>query len=163
MSEAGVFSSRELVEMAIQTEESGLQFYTKAAEKAKGESTRSLMGWLASQEKEHERVFRAMLSDPQLHAPAEEYEGQREAFVQAVLDARVLPDPETGLERLAKMTDDDQVIEFALGFEKDTILFMYEMRDQVWPGGRETVDKLILQEKGHVQRLLTLRAERSAP
>lgn len=159
MSEAGVFSSREMVEMAIQTEQNGYAFYAEAAGKAKNESARSLLEWLAGQEKQHEEVFRAMLDKPELHIPAEEYPGQREAFVQALLDSRVLPDKDTGLSRLQQMTEDDEIVKFALGFEKDTILFMQEMRDLIAPAGRETVDKLIAQEKGHVQKLLQLRRE----
>ncbi|MCX7599376.1 MAG: ferritin family protein [Armatimonadetes bacterium] len=159
MAEAGVFSSREMVEMAIQTEQNGYAFYTEAASKARADSVRSLLEWLAGQEKQHEEVFRGMLDKPELHIPAEEYPGQREAFVQALLESRVLPDRETGLRSLQRMTEDDQIIQFALGFEKDTILFMLEMRDLVAPAGRDTVNKLIAEEKGHMRRLLDLRKE----
>lgn len=159
MPEAGVFSSREMVEMAIQTEQNGYAFYAEATSKAKADSVRSLLEWLADQEKRHEEVFRGMLDKPELHIPAEEYPGQRAAFVQALLYSRVLPDRETGLKSLAEITDDNQIIQFALGFEKDTILFMYEMRGLVAPAGQETVDKLIAEEKSHVQRLLALRQQ----
>lgn len=159
MSEAGVFSSREMVEMAIQTEQNGYAFYVEAASRAKADSVRSLLEWLADQEKQHEEVFRGMLDKPELHIPAEEYAGQREAFVQALLESRVLPDRETGTSRLQQMTEDDQIIQFALGFEKDTILFMVEMRELVAPAGHPTVDRLIAEEKSHVQRLLALRKE----
>jgi rubrerythrin len=159
MATAGVFSSREIVEMAVQTEENGFVFYAGAAGQAQSDAARSLLQWLSEQEKLHEAVFRQMLGQPELHVPSEEYAGQRQGYVQALLQARVLPDAETGARRLAAMTTDDQVIDFALGFEKDTILFMYEMREIVAPAGQETVDKLIAQEKGHVQKLLGLRAE----
>jgi rubrerythrin len=157
MAEAGVFSSREIVEMAIQTEQSGYQFYTHAAEKVTSGSFVKLLGWLADQEQEHERIFREMLAEPERHVPPEEYPGQRAEYVQALLDVRVLPDVETGLARLATMKGDEDVIDFAIGFEKDTILFMYVMRDLVAPTGAETVDKLIAQEKGHVAKLLQMK------
>ena len=59
------------------------------------------------------------------------------------------------------MTEDVQALDFALGFEKDTILFMYEMRDVVAESQRATVDRLIAEEKSHVQRLTDLKSQLS--
>ncbi|MCD6351128.1 MAG: ferritin family protein [Armatimonadetes bacterium] len=159
MKGTGIFTGRDMVEMAVQTEENGYRFYSAAAEKAASAKAAELLKWLAEQEKEHERVFRTMLAEPERHEPAEEYAGQKAEFMQAILEARLLPDVETGEKKLAQMTSDDEVLEFALGFEKDTILFMYEMREIVSPQSRETVDKLIAQEMGHVAKLVELRTQ----
>ncbi len=159
MAEAGVFSSQEIVEMAIQTEQSGYQFYFGAAEKVAHKPVADLLRWLAGQEEEHERIFRGMLTEPDRHMPAEEYEGERAEYIKTLLDVRVLPDAETGLARLATMKEDVEVVDFAIGFEKDTILFMYAMRDLSAPTAGETVDKLIAQEKGHLAHLLQMKAQ----
>ncbi len=157
MDEAGILTARDMVEMAIQTEQNGSAFYTGAAAQAGSPEMAKLLRWLASQEQEHASVFRTMLTSPERHQPAEQYGGQRSGFVQALLEARVLPDKETGAQRLAAMTGDEEILDFALGFEKDTILFMYEMRDVSSPASRETLDRLIREEKTHVARLLALK------
>lgn len=157
MDEAGMFTARDMVEMAIQTEQNGAAFYTAAAARAGSPEAAKLLRWLAGQEQEHEAVFRAMLTSPERHQPAEEYAGQRSGFVQALLEARVLPDKQTGAQRLAAMADDEEILDFALAFEKDTILFMHEMRDVSSPASGETLDRLIREEKTHVARLLALR------
>ena len=159
MADAGVFSSHEIVEMAIQTEQSGFQFYLHAADKVASKPVSEMLAWLSRQEAEHERIFRTMQTESDRHMPPEEYEGERAEYVQALLDVRVLPDVETGLARLAAMKEDIEVVDFAIGFEKDTILFMYVMRDMSAPAAGETIDKLIAQEKGHVARLLQLKAQ----
>jgi rubrerythrin len=159
MAEAGVFSSHEIVEMAIQTEQSGYRFYEAAAGKVASTPVADLLTWLAAQEREHEQIFRTMQTESDRHMPTEEYEGERAEYVQALLDVRVLPDVETGLARLAAMKEDTEVVDFAIGFEKDTILFMYVMRDMSAPTAGETIDKLIAQEKGHVARLLQMKGQ----
>lgn len=156
---AGVFSSNEMISMAVQTEQTGYAFYTQAAAEARSPEVRKLLEWLADQERLHERTFTAMLGEESSHRPSEEYAGQKTQYVQTLLDARVLPDPDAGKKALAAMTDDRQAVDFALGFEKDTILFMYEMRDLVTPAQTEAVDRLIAEEKTHVQRLNQVKAQ----
>jgi len=146
-----------MVEMAIQTEQNGYAFYSAAARQAQSPEAAKLLNWLAGQEQEHEAVFRQMLTAADRHLPSEEYSGQYSAFVQALLESRLLPDKETGAQRLATMTTDDELIDFAIGFEKDTILFMHEMHDMAAPSASETLKRLLAEEKTHLARLKTLR------
>ena len=159
MSTGGIFTANESVQMAIQTEQDGYIFYTAAAETARSGEVKELLQWLAQAEQEHERTFREMLDLTGKEGPREEYPGQKAAYVQALLESRVLPDAETGKAALSAMTEDLQALDFALGFEKDTILFMYEMRDMVPESQRTTVDRLIAEEKSHVRRLTDLKSQ----
>lgn len=159
MSTAGVFSGREITQMAIQMEQSGYGFYSAAAEAASHPEVRKLLEWLSGQERLHERIFRDMLPTIPEHRPPEEYDGQRADFIQSLLDTRVLPDVEGGERALARMASDQEALDFALGFEKDTILFLYAMRDLVPSGQAAQVDRLIEEEKGHVQRLVAMKRE----
>lgn len=156
MASSSVFSGSEIVEMAIQTELSGFRFYDAAAQSVRGDEARQLLQWLRDQEAMHEKVFRKLLGEHAGEGPKEQYAGQKAEFVQALLDSRVLgADPL--LERDLASMSDAQILDFALGFEKDTILFMYEMRDYVSEMEAFTVDRLITEEKSHVQRLHSMR------
>ncbi len=161
MPSASVFSANEIVEMAVQTEECGYAFYTAAAKTVTGPATRELLDWLAGQELLHKQTFEGLLGEDKPRRPTEEYAGQKAEYVQTLLDTRVLPDVEAGKAALADMTDDRQVIDFALGFEKDTILFMYEMRELLPTTHTPVVERLIAEEKSHVKRLRELRATRA--
>ena len=114
---------------------------------------------LAEQEELHEKTFRGMLETIAEDRPPEEYAGQKSAYVQVLLDSRVLPNAEAGQAALAKMTEDVEAIDFALGFEKDTILFMQEMREMVPATHGATVDELIAEEKRHVQQLTAAKSQ----
>jgi len=161
MNTAGVFAGNEIVQMAIQTEEVGNAFYTAAAQAAKSPQVNELLQWLADQELAHKKAFEAMLQDTPSRRPAEEFAGQKGEYIQALLDSRVLPDPGAGTASLAQMSSDLQAIDFALGFEKDTILFLYEMRDIVPDSQTQRVDALIAEEKSHVKRLSDMKAAMS--
>lgn len=41
----------------------------------------------------------------------------------------------------------------AMGFEKETLLFFYNLRDLVTDRDRETISRIIDEEKSHVRRL----------
>ena len=156
MASSSVFSGSEIVEMAIRTEQSGFRFYGAAAQRVQSDEVRQLLEWLRDQEAMHERAFRKLLGEHESEGPREQYAGQKGEFIQALLDSRVFgADPL--LERDLASMSDEQVLDYALGFEKDTILFMYEMRELVSEMQRFTVDRLIAEEKSHVQRLHSMR------
>jgi len=161
MSTLGLFSAAEVYDMAIQTEQSGKAFYEAAAGAAKERSVKDLMVWLGEQEAQHEAAFRALKEESSKRPPAETYAGERSEYVQALLESRVLPGAEAGVQAVGKMASDLEAVDFALRFEKDTILFMYEMREVVPEDERARIEVLIREEKNHVRRLNSIKAARA--
>lgn len=47
----------------------------------------------------------------------------------------------------------DEILRLALNFEKDTIIFLYEVRDIVPESGIEQLNFIIDEEKKHVSRI----------
>ena len=41
----------------------------------------------------------------------------------------------------------------AMGFEKETLLFFYNLRDLVSDRNQKTIDRIIAEEKSHLRRL----------
>jgi rubrerythrin len=155
MPEAGAFSAAEMVDIAIQLEQNGQVFYLEAAKRAAEEDARRLLELLAREEKRHEGIFRQMLPEEKEHRPLEEYPGEKSEYVQALLEERLLPSQEIVDKTLSLLADQD-LLDFALGFEKDTILFYYEMRHLLGEAQRPIMEDIMAQEKTHVERLLRL-------
>jgi rubrerythrin len=153
MPEAGVFSAAEMVEIAVQLEQNGQAFYQAAANQTHNDEVKHLLDFLATEEQRHERVFREMLPEEKEHRPAQEYPGQKSAFVQALLEERLLPADEIVARVLPGLKSDAEALDFALGFEKDTILFYYEMRHLLDAAQGGIMDEIMAQEKMHVERL----------
>lgn len=159
MSTLAQFSAEEVYDIAIQTERNGRAFYEAVAAAAATERIAKLMHYLAEAERAHEVTFRAMKEQSPGHAPRETYEGETLEYINSLLFARVLPDAETGARLVSAMTQDVEALDFALGFEKDTILFLYGMKEVVSEAEGPKIDALIAQEKGHVRLLTELKKD----
>jgi rubrerythrin len=159
MSNPAHFSAAEVFDLAIQTEHNGQAFYNAAAAAATDAEVKDIMRHLANAEAEHEATFRRLRTGASTQRP-ESYRGEEEDYMGALLRTRVLPDEETALRVVRGMTEDTQALDFALAFEKDTILFMYEMRELLEEPDRQKVAMLIGQEQMHVRLLQELKQKR---
>jgi len=121
------FSGPEVIEMAIRTEENGEKFYTSHAEKAEVESVKLLFTYLANEEAKH------------------------------IADSKFLTNFTAEADKIKDSTDVQEVIEFAIGFEKETLLFYYGLLEFISEKGRDIVKDIIEQEKAHVEKLTSIK------
>ena len=146
------YSINEILEMAVRTETLGYQFYTSMAEKFKKDSGLvKLFSTLASKEKVHEKTFTDLQAKvaKQGAEPVEweEVSNYMRAFVESEFflgKGKALP----SMEHLKSVRD---AVTFALGFEKETLLYFYELRSLVKE--KEVVDEVINEEKSHIRWL----------
>jgi rubrerythrin len=146
------YSIDEIMEMAIQTEKLGYQFYISMSEKfKKDERLVKLFTTLASKEKAHEKTFtelKAMVSKKGVEAVQwEEVSNYLRAFVESEFflgRGKALP----SLDHVRTVQD---AVKFALGFEKETLLYFFELRSIVKE--KEVVDEVINEEKSHIRWL----------
>jgi len=163
MSNPAHFSVREVFDLAVETECNGRTFYEAAAAAATDAHVKETMSHLGKAEAEHERVFMQLREAcaPVAEEPlAETYAGEELEYMTALLASRVLPDAATALRVVAEMKEDAAALDFAIAFEKDTILFMEQMRELIPEGDRERVAVLIQQEHSHVLLLQQMKAQR---
>ena len=153
MPEAGLFSAAELVDMAIQLEQNGQAFYLQASLRAQQPEVQRLLEHLAKQEQHHEQLFRKLQPTEREHRPGQEYPGQKSAYIQALLEERLLPSDQVVNQVLPGLTSDSEVLNFALGMEKDSLLFYYEMRHLLGDAAKPIVKEIIAEEKKHVETL----------
>jgi rubrerythrin len=143
----------EIVEIATRLEESGEAFYTASAEKATTAEVKALFEELALQEMYHRRAFQQMGRDVVSLALTPEQWDEFQAYTGALLEQSFFAKPENALNLAARAQDEQSALQAALGFEKETLLFFYELRGAVRGPGQQVVDRIIQEEKRHVQRL----------
>ncbi len=150
------YNISEVLEMAVQAERLGFQFYTSMAEKFKKEGgLANLFTKLASKEKVHEKTFgdlKAMV-DKSGPEPVEwlEVSNYMRAFVESEFflgKGKSLP----SMDHLRSVKD---VVHFAMGFEKETLLYFLALRGVVKE--KEVVDEVINEEKSHIMWLAEFR------
>ncbi len=157
MDTGGLFTGSQMLQMAVQMEQDGRAFYLAAAETAPAGEAADVFRVLADEETKHEQTFRDMLNETQGSDEwAESYEGEHTGYVEALLHSRALPSAEQGERLAAQSADARYALEFALQFEKDSVLFYDAMMQFAKGAHTDTVADIIAEEKSHVARILKL-------
>jgi rubrerythrin len=154
-----VFNANEVFEMAKRIEVTGGKFYRKAAEVTL--DARDLLLQIADQEDRHLAIFTEMqrsLTPREAESTAFDPYDEGDLYLKAMADGRVFDtsrDPAELLREGARVMD---ILDFALGIEKDSIVFYLGMREMVPKRlGMEKVDRIIREEMKHIA-WLTARA-----
>jgi len=156
-----IFTSSELIEIALGIERNGVAYYSSLGESATNASLQETYSHLADMEREHIKIFQKMLDSagnyqlPYAGEAAEEYE----LYLKALVDSTVFTDDKVARQMAQKAANPAEAIQLALGAEKDSILFYSEMRDLVPKQDRPIIDKIINEEKSHVRQLSSLKRE----
>ena len=143
------YSIDEIMEMAIQTEKLGYQFYTGMADKFKKDAGLvSLFTTLASKEKSHERTF-TNLKDAVLKSGTEPVQWEEVTnYMRAFVESEFFLGKGKSLPVMDHLKTVKDVVKFALGFEKETLLYFMELRSIVKE--KAAVDQVIDEEKSHI-------------
>jgi rubrerythrin len=154
-----LLTGNEIIEIAVNLEESGEAFYTAAADKAVDGAIEALFRELAAQERLHRRTFQGMIA-PADHAVefvlSPEQWDEFQVYTDALLRQSFFASPENALNRAAEAGDAQEALRAAIRFEKESLLFFYELRDVVRGADREAVSRIIQEERRHIQRLTEL-------
>lgn len=149
-----IFTPTEALEMALEIEKNGEIFYNAVAAQSDVPEVKALFEDLAIQEQGHYRLFQKMLGEvgPAPAAPILDYD-EYAAYLQAALDNALFSGPDKALATVDEAQDRETALRVAIGFEKDTLLFFYDVRELVSEKDRDAITGVIREEKSHVRRL----------
>ncbi len=152
-----LFNADEIFEIAEQVERNGAKFYNRAAENIKDPDTRQILLKLAAAEVQHQKTFAAMreeiLEQGQVATVDPDFDLQGEAalYLHAIADGQIF---DTNLDIAETLTGKETIVEvlqMALGREKDAVIFYLGMKDMVSVGlGKDKIDHIIREEMEHV-------------
>ena len=151
------YSAQEACEMAIQIEKNGAAFYRKAASLQEDEENKKFLETIARMEDRHQAGFEEMkknLTDLEKTKTVFDPKDELHMYLKAMADSH---GGEGDPEAAARLTGNEtmaQILETAIGMEKESILFYLGLKDMVPPKmGRERIDEIIDEEKKHVVQL----------
>jgi rubrerythrin len=146
------YSIDEIMEMAIQTEKLGYQFYTGMADKFKKDAGLvKLFTTLASKEKVHEKTF-TNLKDTVAKRGTEPVQWEEVTnYMRAFVESEFFLGGGKSLPTMDHLKTVQDAVKFALGFEKETLLYFMELRSIVKE--KEVMDEVINEEKSHIMWL----------
>jgi rubrerythrin len=146
-----MFAIGEIIDLAVKIEKNAEKVYRDAATEVANPSLVSLLHWLADEEVKHAKWFSELkqkvkktIDDPQI-------EDMGRAILQDALGDQTFSLQDVDF---SKIEDVENLLERAIEFESDTILFYEMIRSFVVDEDKETLDHLnaiIEEEKSHVR------------
>jgi len=152
-----IFRAAEILDMALQIESRGISLYAGCAAKTRSSRAREVFAFLENQEKMHYQIFDRMKTETGDVLPAESYAGEYQRYVDAFIKDRVFDSSATAEKRAENIDDPLEAIDWALKFEQRSIDFYTAIAANIRASEAETVDKIIAEEKRHIDQLNDLR------
>jgi len=150
------FATSEIVELGIQIERNGKDFYSALARMSKDEKARSVFEFLAGEEEKHISVFQVILDSVKRYEPKESYPAEYFAYMKALAGDYVFTKAGKGEEKAKEAKSELEAIDIGVVFEKDSIVFYGGMRRLIPLREHHIIDVLIKQEQDHLRRLVDL-------
>ena len=155
-----LYSSNELLEMALKIEEDGEEFYDHLSRTFDDPKKKEFFSYLASQEKQHAEDFKK-LSQGLVEETDPAFWEEASKYVKSLVEGKVFPSADEMIERSKKMSLDD-ILNFAIDIEKETVILYEELYDLVrGKKPKEILSKIVREEVGHVRSLSALKSQQN--
>jgi rubrerythrin len=152
-----VFSPGELINIAIGIERSGITFYDIMARTTDNEMARDIFEEFVAMEREHLSLFQDMQVGINKRLPPETETTEYASYLQALIDDAVFTNDEIMSEKVTQADSDIKAMEVGISAEKDSILFYHAIKDIMPRQHIPIIDKIIADEKSHLQQLTALK------
>ncbi len=155
------FNADEIFEMAEHIERNGAKFYRTSADSIEDTASRGMLLNLATMEDQHEKTFAAMradLSEQEKASITFDPGNESHLYLKALADSRVflekkIPDL-VSFDGRSEREILEEILKFAIGAEKESIVFYLGMKDVVSPNlGKNRLDDIVKEEMSHVRLL----------
>ena len=149
---------KEMVNRLAIIESEGVAFYESLAKHTANDKIRKLAKTMAGVEKIHQRRFEELyFSLEKSDEPVRKIDIQAREYIHALIDHRIFDSPAHAAKLAGDMTDENEAVDMAIGFEKENILLLAECAMILTGDKRELVKKFIGQEKAHIISLKKIR------
>lgn len=156
---SNIFSGAEVVEIGIQIEKNGRDFYNALVQKSKELKSKGIFEYLAKEEERHIKAFQGILDKLQNYEPPQTYAGEYVAYMNALAGEYVFTQKDKGEEMASRVKSDREAINLGMGFEKDSIVFYEGIKKVVPEYELKVINELITQEQEHLRKLLELKGK----
>ncbi len=154
-----LMSEQEIFSMAMEIEKSGKAFYNTMVDSAPDDKTRELFTFLAKEEQRHFDFFKKLSEmSGNLIVQPDDWD-EISDYIKATTDSRFFIGEDKAIRAAEGAEDVQEAINIAIGFEKDTLLFFYELLHITPEGSKDAAQKIVDEEKRHILLLSEKRKE----
>ncbi|HOH97640.1 MAG TPA: ferritin family protein [Candidatus Cloacimonadota bacterium] len=151
-----VYSVNEVIEMAVQIEKNGYAYYHEATKrKDLDPKAREFIEYLRDQELNHEKTFLNLRDDTDMGilelSPDWELVAE---YLKTIVDGRIFSNEHSAIKKAAEAKDLLEIVDNAITFEKDTLLYFHAINDSITNAKTKTaLRRIINEEVSHVLKL----------
>lgn len=153
-----IFAGSEVVELGIQIEKNGKDFYNTLSAQTKSAKARGLFEYLAGEEERHIQVFKGILEKTTKFEPVGLDADEYYAYMNSLAGEHVFTQKDKGAEIAKKIKSDKEAVQMGIGFEEDSIIFYTGLKKIVPQHEQATVSQLIVQEEQHLRQLIDIKS-----
>jgi len=154
-----LFAGSEIVELGVQIEKNGRDFYSALFEQSRSSKAKEVFKFLAGEEEKHITAFQKILEKVVLYEPAESYPGEYFAYMNDLAADYVFTRKDKGKEIAKNIKSDKEAVDVGIKFEKDSIIFYDGMKKVVLENEHKIINELLEQEKTHLVKLSELKKQ----
>lgn len=148
-----MFSLEDIFNVMIELESLGNVHYNKMSELTQNAKLKVLFEQLAKAELAHKELYQKFKVD-MINFSHEKVNDEYQEYMDALLSQTV-----RFLNQSRDIKDFEKGFDVSVQLEKDTILFLNEIRSIVDAGFYEVIDKVIVQEQSHLKALYKFKEE----
>lgn len=152
-----IFAGSDIVELGIEIEKNGRDFYYTLANQLKNQKAKDIFDYLAGEEEKHITAFQNILESVHKYEPPESYPEEYLAYMNALASDHVFTKKDIGSQIAKNIISDKDAVDLSIGFEKDSIIFFEGMKKMVPEYDHKVIDELITQEQRHLRQLSDLK------
>ena len=152
-----IFSASEVVELGIQIEKNGRDFYNTLAKQLKATTVSGVFEFLAIEEEKHVKVFEGILGKVEKYEPQGLDAGEYSAYMRSLAAEHIFTQKDKGTQIAKSIKTKEEAIQRGIGFEEDSIVFYEGMKKIVPDHDQKVIDELIRQEQHHLKQLIDLK------
>ncbi len=153
------FNKNDIVEMAVKMEQNGFAFYDEVLQRQDLDAEMmKIITRLRDDEKEHEKTFLELRNQIDVKDLQDSPSWQDAGlYLESVVESHVFKDAAKAIQLAQKAKDKQELLQHALQFEKDTILFFFSISKQLEnKKAQQALDAIINEETTHIRKLRAL-------
>lgn len=154
-----IFAASEIVELGIQIETNGRDFYNTLVKQSKNKKAEDIFKYLAGEEEKHIAAFQKILDNTEKYEPPKIYADEYLAYMNALAGEYIFTQKDQGELIAKKIKGDLEAVDTGIKFEKDSIIFYAGIKKVVPEYGHKIVEELIRQEENHLRQLIDLKKQ----
>lgn len=143
------YSVNEIIEMAVQIERNGYAYYNEASKRKDLDGiSRAFVERLRDAELDHEKTFLHLRGEQDLNHLELTTDWELVAsYLKSIVDSRIFNTPDAAIKLATNAHDIRAIVDYAILFEKDTLLFFHAVNDSISNEKAKTVLRRVINEE----------------